>query len=331
VRRFQIDWRRDTALERVFPTRDANAPAIARFQSGEAPFGMRCDQIVSIEHGKIEELSRDLNTDSVQSDIFRPGAAITVPIKSSHRIATAAAQLGSENVRGHERNSLLETMERKEVDDKIPFALILTETSCAIGRETAPGRPSNSLTSRPDSESRPFHVKKTIAIAYWLTPAEPERELFAEIIRVLATELDAPRFEPHLTICVMREETQSARETLKQIAAAPIRMRVRDVHCSNRFTKTLFVRFQRNRAFDDLTVSLRRAAKIPASVPGDPHLSLLYKNVSARAKEDLISAVRLPFSEVAFDSMSAVRCAVPVRDRADVEGWQTVATRSLRN
>jgi 2'-5' RNA ligase len=174
-------------------------------------------------------------------------------------------------------------------------------------------------------------MKKTIAIAYWLTPAEPERELFAEIIRVLATELDAPLFEPHLTICVTREETQRARETLKQIAAAPIRMRVRDVHCSNRFTKTLFVRFQRNRAFDDLGASLRRAAKIPAGMSSDPHLSLLYKKVSARAKEDLISAIRLPFSEVAFDSMSAVRCAVPIRDRADVEAWQTVATRSLRS
>jgi hypothetical protein len=70
----------------------------------------------------------------VQSDIFRPGAAITVPIKSSHRITTAAAQFGSENVRGHERNSLLETMERKETHDKTPFALMLTEISCAIGR-----------------------------------------------------------------------------------------------------------------------------------------------------------------------------------------------------
>jgi hypothetical protein len=37
----------------------------------------------------------------MKTDVFRPGAAIPVAVKSSHRIATTAAQLGPENIGRH--------------------------------------------------------------------------------------------------------------------------------------------------------------------------------------------------------------------------------------
>lgn len=165
-------------------------------------------------------------------------------------------------------------------------------------------------------------------IAYWLVLARPERDLFVEIIRILASELDAVPFEPHLSICV-GSDTEAAREVLKQISAAPIRLRIKDVAVSSKFTKTLFVRFERNAALDDLNANLRRAAKVPKEAMRDPHVSLLYKHMPMSAKKELASTLRLPFEEVTFDAIKAVRCLAPMTTSADVESWRTVATKKL--
>ncbi|MEP6708544.1 MAG: hypothetical protein ABJB32_00250 [Verrucomicrobiota bacterium] len=164
---------------------------------------------------------------------------------------------------------------------------------------------------------------------YWLTPAEPERELFREIIRILANQFDGPRFEPHLTLFATAAARQSSRKILEQIDAKPIRLRVREIAFSSKFTKTLFVRFVRTPALDDLKAKLRLATKLPAGVLRDPHVSLLYKRMPISAKKDLASAIQLPFTEVDFNLIRAVRCISSTQTCADVAGWRVVATKSL--
>src|SRR5580700_3030874 len=101
MRGFKIDRRGSPALERFFPARDTNTPAIAWFQPGKAPFGMRGDEVVSIEHGKIQELTCHLNANRMQSGVFGTGATIPIAIESGHRIAATAFQFCSKNVRWH--------------------------------------------------------------------------------------------------------------------------------------------------------------------------------------------------------------------------------------
>lgn len=101
MRCLQIYWRGDAMLERVLPTRDANAPLVTWFESGKTPFWNRCHQIVSVQHGEIKKISGDLDADRVLPDIFRTGPAVAVAIKSGHRIATAALEFGPENIRRH--------------------------------------------------------------------------------------------------------------------------------------------------------------------------------------------------------------------------------------
>lgn len=166
-------------------------------------------------------------------------------------------------------------------------------------------------------------MKKPITIC-WLTPAKPYRGLFNELIRVLARELDAPKFEPHLTIGRV-EHRQSARALLRQIKAAPIRLRVRGTGFSRKFTKTVFVRFYRAKALENLIVNLganRQSLR-------DPHMSLVYKRLPSRVKKELAATIKLPFREVVFDSIKAVRCISPTRTRHDVESWHMVATKRL--
>jgi hypothetical protein len=168
-------------------------------------------------------------------------------------------------------------------------------------------------------------VKKT-AIAYWLIPAKPERELFRELIRILTKRFDAPRFEPHLTIFVTSQDRSSPRRVLRQTKASPIRLRVRGIGSTSKFTKTLFVRFVPNRSLKKLVVDLAGKAKSLR----DPHVSFLYQKLPLPIRKELAATIKLPFREVAFDSIQAVRCVSPTTNRADVEAWRTIATKSLR-
>jgi 2'-5' RNA ligase len=174
-----------------------------------------------------------------------------------------------------------------------------------------------------------LQMRKRVTV-YWLIPAEPERELFREIIRILAKQFDGPRFEPHLTLFTTAAAGQSPRNILERIDAKPIRLRVREIAFSSKFTKALFVRFVRTPALNDLNAKLRLAAKLPADVLRDPHVSLLYKKLPAAVKKELASTIRLPFREVVFDAIKTIHCASPTRTGNDVETWRAIATKSLR-
>ena len=170
---------------------------------------------------------------------------------------------------------------------------------------------------------------KKHATAYWLLPAKAERELFCEIIRILVKQFDGPNFEPHVTLLVTGQN-RSPKEVLKQIMAAPIRLKVGGTAFSSTFTKTIFVEFKPSPALKALVVSLGKVTKSRRRSMPDPHLSLVYKSLPKPVKSALAAVIRLPFREVLFDSIEAVRLTLPVRNRGDVERWRVVAKKSLR-
>ena len=171
---------------------------------------------------------------------------------------------------------------------------------------------------------------KKAAIVYWLLPAKPERELFCSIVRILRKEFRAPNFEPHLTLFVAAKGRVSPKTALQQIRARPIRLNTRGVTFSEKFTKTLYVRFKSSPALRKLVADVRRAAKSNRKAPRDPHVSLLYKKMPRTAKKEMASVLCLPFRTVRFDSIAAVRLTLPVRNGADVEKWKIVGKKSLR-
>ena len=98
---FKIDRRGAVVIKGRFPTRDADAPFIARFESGKSPFRHRRDQIITIEHREIQKVAGYLHANGVETDVFRTGAAEPVAVKSGHRIATTTFQLRPKNVGRH--------------------------------------------------------------------------------------------------------------------------------------------------------------------------------------------------------------------------------------
>jgi 2'-5' RNA ligase len=176
---------------------------------------------------------------------------------------------------------------------------------------------------------RSSSMKKT-AIAYWLIPAEPVRSFLERTIVDLARRYEAPVFEPHLTIHVGLDRPE-AEEVIAQAAGSCrfLQAKVLEVCQSDEFIKTLFVQFALDRKLRQLYEIIRDAAQDSSDYQFNPHLSLLYKNMSIAARRRLADSIKLPFSDVPFDSIKAVRCVSPTRNRADVEAWRVVATKRL--
>src|SRR6266576_4428048 len=101
VRRFEIDRRRNSMIKRFLPACHANAPLVAGFQARKFPVWMWRDEIISLQHRKIQKLARHSCANRVKPNVARPGLAEAIPIKSGTRILTAILQLRSQNIRRH--------------------------------------------------------------------------------------------------------------------------------------------------------------------------------------------------------------------------------------
>ena len=176
-----------------------------------------------------------------------------------------------------------------------------------------------------------FLVSRQIVIAYWLIPTEPARSYFQNIINDLARRYRSPHFEPHVTIHVRANGTNTADEVLSKAAprCEPIGLQALEVSGSSEFTKTLFVQFAMSGQLRLLNESIRTAARDSSDYQLNPHLSLLYKKISIQDRNLLMRSIEVRFPEVTFDSLKAVRCISPTQNRADVEAWRVVAERIL--
>lgn len=155
-------------------------------------------------------------------------------------------------------------------------------------------------------------------VVLWLAPAEPVRSFFQEMIDRLAREQNTPSFAPHLTL------GPGSAAQLANVTAAPLKLPVRTLACSEQFTKTLFVRFVETPELAALRDSLGMEA-----AGYDPHLSLLYKEMPLAEKEQLASSISLPFTSVTFDLIEAIRCPDEPVTPENIPSWETLASQPL--
>ena len=174
-------------------------------------------------------------------------------------------------------------------------------------------------------------MSRQIVIAYWLIPSEPAHSFFQRIINDLARRYDAPVFEPHVTIHVGADRADAAKNALadaarecKLIGLTPL-----GIDQSDEFVKTLFVQFPMSAELRKINGIIRQAANDSSQYELNPHLSLLYKNLPVATRRELAASINVPFSEVTFDAIKAVRCVSPTKSGADVESWRVVAAACL--
>lgn len=98
---FEADRAGDAGPQGFGPSRDADAPRIARFKTREIPFRSRRAQVVAGLTRKRQEFLRDMRADGVQADIAGAGAAITIAVKSGARRRAAQFQRLAKDIGGH--------------------------------------------------------------------------------------------------------------------------------------------------------------------------------------------------------------------------------------
>jgi predicted component of type VI protein secretion system len=168
-------------------------------------------------------------------------------------------------------------------------------------------------------------------LTYWLIPAEPARSYFDALIRDFALRLDAPVFEPHVTLYVTKAAGENPAGVLQGALfnPKPIRLSIAGLSCSDKFTKTLYVQFQPNAALSTLSEKLRTASVSRQEYDLNPHLSLIYKTMAPEAQHRIMNSLNLAFSEVDFDALAVVISPAKIESREDVESWRIVATESI--
>jgi 2'-5' RNA ligase len=168
-------------------------------------------------------------------------------------------------------------------------------------------------------------------LTFWLGPAQPARDFFVSLIAELAAQFDAPLFEPHVTVYVSKKEDKNPEEALSGALAGcqPFRLSIRDVQCSDEFTKTVFVRFEQSPELSRLKCALQQASAGHDEYNLNPHLSLIYNEMSRDDKIAIATSIHLPFTEILFDCAKAVISPARIESREDVEAWRVVATQKL--
>jgi len=174
-------------------------------------------------------------------------------------------------------------------------------------------------------------VSRGTVIAYWLIPVEPSRSFFQRMINDLARRYDAPSFDPHVTVHVGSDHADAAESALAEAARVckSINLKALEIGHSSEFIKTLFEQFALNTELRQLNEIIRDAAQDSSRYELNPHLSLLYKKIPDAVRCELAGSIKVPFSEVVFDLLKAVRCVSPTQSATDVEAWRLVATKQL--
>jgi 2'-5' RNA ligase len=160
--------------------------------------------------------------------------------------------------------------------------------------------------------------------SFWLMPAAREREFFAGVIAELAARFDAPVFEPHVTLAGGKADESGVTGILERIQHSPaLELEIERVAFSALFTKTLFVQFHPSTEATALSESLREAAGFGTEYEFDPHLSLLYSDITDAEKESLGATITIPFQRVRFDRVKAISTRVPITTRKEIDELAT--------
>jgi hypothetical protein len=173
----------------------------------------------------------------------------------------------------------------------------------------------------------------SLPVAFWLIPTPPHDRHLAAIIDRLARELDAPRFEPHVTVYGgARESDDDVAELLSKAATAvgPIELHITGVGTSAELFKTLYLEFGADPRADWLCELFRAGLTPHVDYVLKPHLSLLYKHLPEPTRAALARRFDVIGQRITFGQLAAVRPEVTSNNWLDVEKWDAWLRRDLR-
>ena len=168
-------------------------------------------------------------------------------------------------------------------------------------------------------------------LAFWLMPSADAKPFVASLVEELARRLDAPVFEPHVTLQGAEMEEPAARALLKNVAAAhaPVGLQIAGIEFSEKFTKTLYVQFTPSDTATAISNAIAEGVGSDSGYEFDPHLSLVYKTMTGPEKQALAREIAIPFEQVRCDSLKLVSVPQSIKGPEDVHAWRMLAEQPL--
>lgn len=170
-------------------------------------------------------------------------------------------------------------------------------------------------------------TREVRSAAVFLTPATDDCRYAEGLIRELSAKLDAPLFEPHLTLCsgvtaepgpLIRAVAEAAR------GLAPLTLRVRRIGCTEEYFRTIFIEFEPDPVLAGLHERLGALLERRNGAVFLPHLSLLYREMPLADKEALARRLRLDRSVLRFDGLKVVVPGNQAAGWRDTLRWETL-------
>jgi Cyclic phosphodiesterase-like protein len=160
----------------------------------------------------------------------------------------------------------------------------------------------------------------TTPFAVWLIPAPSDRRWLSKVIQDYAAEYDTPAFEPHLTLysgAIEPEENLQAIVAESIAAESPITLEILGLNYAENFFRTGFIAFALSDRLTQLSCTIRDRLAHPKEYRLEPHLSLMYKDISIEQKRLAMLRFVVSVQTVAFDTVKVVM--------PSSQGWTDVA------
>jgi Cyclic phosphodiesterase-like protein len=167
-------------------------------------------------------------------------------------------------------------------------------------------------------------VLESFPVAFWLVPALPYHRELATIIEGLADELNAPRFEPHVTVYAGARGADDDVEALLIQAAqrvAALDLRIAAVGTSPELFKTLYLELEPDPQTAGLCQGFRAGLRPAVDYVLKPHLSLLYKRLPAATRTALAGRFDMVGQHITFDQIAAVRPGHGRHEWFEIVAW----------
>jgi Cyclic phosphodiesterase-like protein len=158
--------------------------------------------------------------------------------------------------------------------------------------------------------------------AVWLTPAPSDRRWLSKIIQDYAAAYQSPTFVPHVTvysgICSAQEDLSA---TLLQLGGSllPLSLEVTGLGYTENFFRSGFITFSPHEGLTALSVGIREHLQSPTDYRLEPHLSLVYKDLSLDQKRLAMLRVILSVQTITFDTLTVVKPSA--QDWFDIPSW----------
>lgn len=164
------------------------------------------------------------------------------------------------------------------------------------------------------------------AYSVWLLPNSNDQEKLRKTIEKLCSTYKAPLFLPHLTILgntgtSLERAISITKKTSRSLG--PIKGTTLNIAESDYFFKTVFVRFKKDKEILNIHKTFNKEFDKHVNTNTadfDPHLSLIYKEMSQNERLRIISELKID-KHVIFDKLAIATPSNKVMGWSDVDSW----------